>query len=372
MAKWHVVNWTNQLAIHQSALARAMCEMGWDVTIVVEETVSRDRQKIGWQIPDFGNAKIVLAPSLRDVDAVLAIRPENTIHLFGAGLEYFWGQYAFFRASRLNLKMGLMSEASDPDGWKSPFRWVKHTSRRILYERKIQFVLGMGELGVNWFKKCGYPAQKLFPFMYVVESDSLNEFVQQEDKLKLFTVLYAGQLISRKRVDLLMRAFAILPQNVAQLIVVGDGPERSRLQHLSQRLGIQDQILWTGPLPWMQVRRWMLQADVLVLPSRFDGWGAVVSEALLCGTPAICTDYCGAADLLRESWRGEVVPRNEVAALAQALQKRLEMGSVNDKLRKRIQNWAQCLTGQSAARYLSAIFDYIYTRGDRPIPPWYV
>lgn len=368
MDNWHIVNWTNQFAIHQSALARAMCEMGWDVTIVAAETVSPDRRAMGWQVPNFGGAKTVLNPSLREVDTLMLTNMEKTIHLFGAALEYGWGKYALFRGSQLKCKMGLISEASDPDGWKAPFRFVKHRLRRILFGRNLQFVLGMGQLGVNWFKKCGYPPPKLIPFMYVVEHVG-DEVAERGDQI--LTILYAGQLIPRKRVDVLMRAFATLPKNTARLIIVGDGAERERLQHLSVELGLQESILWKGALPYRQVQAWMKRADVLVLPSRYDGWGAVVSEALLCGTPAVCTDHCGAADLLRESWRGEVVTRNNVAALAQAMQKRLEMGPVSNELRGRIQNWAQCLSGSSAAHYLRAVFDHVYAGAERPVPPWY-
>lgn len=368
MAKWHIINWTNQLAIHQSALARAMCEMGWEVTIVAAEPISPDRRAMGWQVPDFGDAKIVLNPSFRDVDLLLSHRLKDTIHIFGAALEYHWGNYALWRVSQFKCKTGLMSEASEPDGWKAPLRWVKHTSRRILFVRKLQFVLGMGQLGVKWFKKCGYPPPKLFPFMYIVEPAS-DELPRSENQL--FTVIYVGQLIPRKRVDLLIRAFATLPENAAQLIIVGDGVERGRLQRLSLQLGIQKQIQWQGALSYSQAREWMRQADVLVLPSRYDGWGAVVSEALLAGTPVICTDHCGAADLLRETWRGEVVPRNNVTALSQALEKRLNMGQVNNALRKRIQDWAHCLSGQSAARYLDAVFNHVYAGAERPVPPWY-
>lgn len=371
MNEWRIINWTNQLAIHQSALSRAMCDMGWEVTIVAAEPVSADRRSLGWEVPDFGGAKIVLSPSFQDVERLLTRKNENTIHIFGAALQYEWGNYALFKASQLGCKMGLMSEASDPDGWKVPFRWIKHTTRRVLFEPSLQFVLGMGKLGVNWFKKCGYPAQKLFSFMYVVEPVAdQEELAHREDQP--FTILYAGQLIPRKRVDLLIRAFATMPPTSIKLIIVGDGSERERLQYLSTQLGIQERVFWLGALPYFQVREWMRQADVLVLPSRFDGWGAVVSEALLCGTPVVCTDHCGAADLVRESWRGQVIPRNDMAALAQALQKRLERGRVNDELRSRIKDWARCLSGSSAAHYLNAVFNHVYASAERPVPPWYL
>lgn len=365
---WHIVNWTNQLAIHQSALTRALGEMGWHVTIVAAEAVSPDRRKLGWQVPDFGESRIVLNPSFQEVDSLLLEKPEETIHILGAALQYRWGNYALFRASQHNCMMGLMSEASDPDGWKAPFRWIKHSTRRFLFGRKLQFVLAMGRLGVEWFRKCGYPSERIFPFMYVVESP-LPQIVESD--AEYFTVLYVGQLIPLKRVDLLIEAFANLSSTSARLVIVGDGPERPSLERLAQQLGVQNQVIWCGALPYLDVRFWMAQADVLVLPSRYDGWGAVVSEALLCGTPVICTDHCGASDLLREPWRGEVVPRNDVSALARTLDTRFKMGQVDSELRRRIRHWAQCLTAQSAAQYLSAVFDHVYAGSDRPVPPWY-
>ena len=55
----------------------------------------------------------------------------------------------------------------------------------------------------------------------------------------------------------------------------------------------------------------MAAADVLVLPSRFDGWGAVVNEALMVGTPVICSDRCGASDVIENGRNGYVDTRIE-------------------------------------------------------------
>jgi len=49
----HLVNWTNQLAIHQSALMRGLVELGWKATMVVAEQISRDRRAMGWEFADF-------------------------------------------------------------------------------------------------------------------------------------------------------------------------------------------------------------------------------------------------------------------------------------------------------------------------------
>ena len=70
--------------------------------------------------------------------------------------------------------------------------------------------------------------------------------------------------------------------------------------------------------------------DLFLLPSRFDGWGAVVNEALMCGVPVVCSDNCGAAELLGESWRGEVFRTGSAAGLKDILQRWIALGRRTD------------------------------------------
>ncbi len=364
----HFVNWTNQLAIHQSALMRGLVELGWQATMVVAEDVSPKRRATGWYVPNFGGVNIITNPTKEAIARLLRENAEHTIHTFGAALGYPWGRYALWQAARMRSRLGFMMESADPDGWKGPLRWIKYSGYRVLLGKRLHFILAMGNLGVRWFRKCGYPANRLFPFEYSVEQSEQIDLPQHGNHL--FQILFVGQLIPRKRVDLLIRAFAQISSQTVGLVIVGDGPEKARLQRLSEELGIADNIIWHGTVPNQRARRLMTEADLLVLPSRYDGWGAVVNEALMAGTPVICTDHCGAADLLQESWRGEVVPRNDVDALAGALQRRIEQGPVTPALRARIRAWANCITGKSAAAYLQAVIRHVYDGEPKPLPPW--
>ncbi len=367
----HFVNWTNQLAIHQSALMRGIVRLGWRATMVVDEEVSPDRRALGWDTPDFGGVNIVVRPQREEIERILGEDPEHTIHAFGAALEYPWGRYALRKAAQSKCKMGLMSEASDPDGWKGPLRWLKHSVRRMLFGERMQFVLAMGQMGVRWFTKCGYPMEKVFPFGYFVEQFNVPPMsYEKNEQPRLFHIVCVAALIPRKRVDLLIRALGRLPSGRAHLIIVGDGTERARLEKIAGLEGVAQAISWCGALPNQQVRQIISESDLLVLPSRYDGWGAVVNEALMAGTPVICTDHCGAKDLLGEEWRGEVVPRNNLDALVSAIARRLEQGSVSQNLRARIRDWSGCITGSSAAAYLQVVFEHVYNGKDKPIPPW--
>jgi glycosyltransferase involved in cell wall biosynthesis len=112
-------------------------------------------------------------------------------------------------------------------------------------------------------------------------------------------------------------------------------------------------------------------ADVLLLPSRYDGWGAVVNEALMCGVPVVCSDNCGAADLLREPWRGSTFKMGSVESLQIVLRGWIERGRRNEESTARIRDWSSALEGPQEARYLVEIVKYLQEGGQRPSPPWY-
>lgn len=345
-------------------------QLGSDVTVVAEQPVSAERQRLGWDAPDFGQASLVIKPTPQQVERLL--QQKGTCHIFGSGLDFSWGRYAVREATRRQLPVGLMSEAADPDGWKGMARRAKHSLRRMRLGTGVAFVLAMGSLGVEWFRRCGYPGAKLFSFAYFVEPAHTERTISRHPRTDAFRIIYVGNLTPRKRVDHLLRACAELQRKDVMIDIVGDGQERATLQDLAKQLDVSQQVRWHGALPNRQSREMLLDADLLVLPSRFDGWGAVVNEALMAGTPVICTDHCGAADLLREAWRGEVIPRNDIRALADAVQRHTIKGAISDSERFRLQDWANCIQGDRGAGYLQRILDHVYAQAPRPEPPWNV
>jgi glycosyltransferase involved in cell wall biosynthesis len=113
----------------------------------------------------------------------------------------------------------------------------------------------------------------------------------------------------------------------------------------------------------------MAQADCLVLPSRHDGWGAVVSEALLVGTPAVCSDACGAAGVARASGVGGVFATGDVEALSSVLRRIVSQGRQTPDQRARLAKWACCLGASAGADYLARILGRPAGVGHPP-PPW--
>lgn len=133
-------------------------------------------------------------------------------------------------------------------------------------------------------------------------------------------IVTIGSLTEQKNHDLLLRAFATVveAQPDWHLVLVGDGPLRSEIQRTARRLGIEDRVHLMGVI--QEVYHVLRQAELFVLPSRYEGFPNALAEAMAVGLPVIATDCeTGPRELIRDGVDGLLVPNNDVAALAAAL-----------------------------------------------------
>ena len=92
-----------------------------------------------------------------------------------------------------------------------------------------------------------------------------------------------------------------------------------------------------------EVYQFINVADCLVLPSKHDGWGAVVSEALISGVPAICSDTCGVAEVVKLSNYGGVFKSGNIEDLVKNLKVVLDDGPLEKKERQKLLSWSKKL-----------------------------
>ena len=134
------------------------------------------------------------------------------------------------------------------------------------------------------------------------------------------TFLFCGQMIARKGIDELLAAFAMLPEN-ARLLLVGREAELPRLL-TAIPAPVCARIRYAGFQAPEALPQFFAQADVFVLPSRYDGWGVVVNQALGAGLPIIVSDQVGAGhDLVRVNGNGFTFTAGDAAGLATAMRR---------------------------------------------------
>jgi len=174
-----------------------------------------------------------------------------------------------------------------------------------------------------------------------------------------------------KDIGTLLKTLAKLPQHSWDLQVVGDGPQKASLQRIAQKVGIEKRVHFAGIKTNSEVRGILSQTDLLILPSRGDGWGAVVNEALMSGVPVVCSDHCGAADLICNSDRGEIFRAGDATQLVRVLNEWISKGRVTPQRREEIREWSRCIEGPAAARYLVGIIEHLEGQAaSKPLAPW--
>lgn len=186
---------------------------------------------------------------------------------------------------------------------------------------------------------------------------------------KTIKIMFLGQFIPRKGIDFLLRALANLREYDWILTLMGSGPEQANLERLADRLHIRERVCFLPNQTNREAVAQIAENDLFILPSRFDGWGAVVNEALMCGVPVICSDYCGAAELLQEPWRGSVFPAYSVSGLQAALEPWLRQGMRTQEQAERIQVWTKRIEGAAASDYLLKVVTAT-PQDTRPMAPW--
>ena len=183
-------------------------------------------------------------------------------------------------------------------------------------------IWGVGKWGVRQYQKEFGPNRPYFNLPYfsdLARFATSSTKTEIPDKTKRI-FLYSGALIKRKGVDLLVSAFCRLAQdlNYVELHLLGNGDLRSQLeQKLAQ---FKNKVKFIGFQPWEQLPHYYAQADILCVPSRYDGWGLVVPEGLAAGLPVISTYRNGAAlDLIQDGCNGWLIDSDQEESLYQAM-----------------------------------------------------
>jgi glycosyltransferase involved in cell wall biosynthesis len=368
--------WLNMQTIQQDDLLEALHNHpDINIEVIFAHPLTPARSNLGWSLRPVAYRFQILDQRFPPLSAVAwAVRSRKRTHIVGG----LWAVPALAVALIILRLLGahiiIYSEAPKPFAQQSRLiESAKNLFGQWISRGRLSGLLAVSFLARRAFRS--FPFRQVYSFAYFLAPiDPSGPTIGEPDTSPEVEIIYVGQLVERKGVDLLLEAASSLQASgyAFRLTLVGDGASRHRLMNQVSRMPHPEWVTFAGVLAHDAVRPRMRTAGLFVLPSRFDGWGMVVNEALSVGVPAIVSDACGAAELIQDGVNGYVFRAQDVVDLRDKLQSFLALTEAQRAaMRQRAFETSQTITADKAADYLVQCLRHL--RGEReqqPVPPW--
>jgi len=317
-----LIVWMNIPSHHQSQFFDALNNVCTEFKVYYYGKVPVSRSEMGWKSDiKLKNYEAYIKPENLELNL---FDLEDYVHILpGYGHPLLIKLRQIF--SKNNIKWVHWSEKS-----RTGFYWYLSFIKKNLHARYInKFALGALAIGsqaesdfINW----GVRREKveILPYSF----NSLNYKLPDQEILSFkknrFAFLFVGALCKRKGVDILLEAFSNSFKGDVQwcLILVGNQKKDINCENIVNKLGIQDQVFFRDVISSNDIMSAYKAADIFVLPSRHDGWGMVVNEAVYCNLPVIVSDAVGAsAHLVQSEKNGFIFKSGDPDSLAEQMVK---------------------------------------------------
>ena len=357
-----IVFWQNCISPHQMPfITRLTGDPRVDEVVVVADVdVPTERRQMGWDSLYKANNRscsIYLHPGDDDIRRMLDRRPDESWHIFMGIRAFDYVSHCLCLSLEYPVRRAMMSErpntyalgmACGKPLWLHRLRFML---RDRSYARHIERVFAIGSMAADYFSSvCKH--WQVSRFAYCTETPAVMAPPPHDQRMRL---LFVGSLEWYKAPLTLLKSLLMTRNGDAvgfHLDIIGNGSQRRTIQQFVSRYCLSNRIDMVGTMAHNRMAEWMGKSDVLVLPSLYDGWGAVVNEALLAGTFVIVSDACGAADLIGDSRLGRVFHAGDTKGLARIItdsHNRIDSIRADRQWRRQ---WAEeHISGQRIARY---------------------
>lgn len=350
--------WQNVVSIHQSAFIKALASKH-EVTLVAAEKIDEQRLREKWNVPSMGNASVIINPSDNAIEDLIS--SQNVHHVFSGINAYPMVYRAFKLAIKKGMQVSIMVEPYEWAGIKGIMRHLMYAYLYLCYGKNIAHVFATGNMGVKCYRKSGFPMRKIHQWGYFTEQDKFSAFPTENRKLP--SLIFIGKIDERKNIIALVKCAVKLRDQFEQMTIIGTGLLETELMDIIKG---SSNIKFMGAVPNNEIAKYLAISDLLILPSKFDGWGAVVNEALSQGTRVLCSNHCGAETLLDGEKRGGTFLLEKKNDMEEKLYYWISKGIISDDERFEICQWVENhISGDLAAKYFTNII-----QGENSYAPW--
>ncbi len=256
------------------------------------------------------------------------IKPDITISMFGEEISFLYQlrdgskkilEFHFSRNYLSHLIEGLPN---------SKLKWLKKLQVQLLLHREHYYASKYDHIVLLTEKdKQLWGGDKRF----TVIPNPLSFLSNHSAKLESKVIVAMGRYIAQKGFDLLIQAFSLLKDEFKdwKLLIYGEGQDRVFLQQLINKLSLQENIILKKNTS--DIEEIMSETSLFVLPSRYEGFGLVLIEAMECGVPCVAFDCeCGPSEIIKDNEDGFLVKTGDIKELVYKMKQLME----NEELRK--------------------------------------
>jgi glycosyltransferase involved in cell wall biosynthesis len=368
--------WESSITDHQlHTLKELSLVEGINLSVFALSTELNDRKRQGWTPSDLSsvNGKILGKYPFSFLFSFF-YKETKFINIFGGPFDSWVISVALFLSLIMGRKTFILTEPFSPlsagllkDGYFNNFpiigilRAIKHKILWWMIKDRVAGIFAISKLAVSQLINFDVDNRKIFPFGYFVPT--LNHGpseirIERPDGLK---VVFVGSINRTKGVDLAVAAVDKLCKmgRSISLDLYGSG----NIENLDlPKCGVS----YKGTIPFGNSQGVICNYDCLILPSRYDGWGVVVNEALLVEVPVICSRQAGASVLIDRWGCGTTFDVNIKDSLFVILDELI------DRRAERIKEWRlkskfvkKIISPNVGAMYIAdALFDRFDNRGN--------
>lgn len=343
-------------SFYQADLFRELSRTGEvELRVVFTARIPRDRVKLGWRDDMDGFDYEFIDNGHPIWNAFTKARKmSNRIHIVnglwaGKTTETVLGTLLLSGSKYL-----IYSEAPDP---RYSVPAYKTSVQRIIGKRIVKNAAGflsISHFAWSYFESYGAVSSKNHAFAYFRSKPAGSGDRTRVDESEKINIIFVGQFVQRKGVDILLEAIEPLLHEYDNLYLqlIGSGELEEHYRMWVSEKGLASRITFEAPIWPEAITGRMSQASLLVLPSRWDGWGLVVTEALMMKVPVIVSNMCGAADLVKTGANGFVFASEDTRDLRAKLSTFIEARLGQRRPFFRDDSCAAVMDAGEAAKYL--------------------